>query len=44
MALADAVTADDEALLADYLRRHRGGGRDHRVHNNVVRLPQIKRL
>jgi hypothetical protein len=43
-ALADAVTAEDEALLADYLRRHRGGGRDHRVDNNVVRLPQVKGL
>jgi hypothetical protein len=40
-ALEAALTADDEALLADYLQRH-GGERDHRGDDINAGLPQSK--
>jgi len=41
-ALSEALSAEDEALLADYVRRH-GGGHARRGDSNVVRFPKSKR-
>jgi Family of unknown function (DUF5681) len=40
-AIEEAVTADDEAVLADFLQRH-GGGRDHCGAGINAGLPQSK--
>ena len=40
-AIEAALTADDEALLAEYLQRH-GGQRDHRGDDNHAGLPESK--